>query len=291
MNNGFSMQDTESDQPIISWRRLDIEYKLGVRSGKFTGVSTWLTCVFACIGTAATLTPLSFAETPINDILFNRGIIPYFLVFCFAWSTSILLLKWQKLRTQKRVVEFELIPRDPNFVVSSDTSQWILERMRYFTDEPERFVLFRRIRTALLSLQNLGRIYDVGEVLRSQADADEASLETTYSLLRGFLWGIPVFGFIGTVLGLSQAIGSFGDVLSSAKEIEAISNSLKSVTAGLSTAFDTTLLALLFAITLHFATTYLRKQEEEFLDDCTEYCQANIVDRMKIVQIQDFQEN
>ena len=80
-----------------------------------------------------------------------------FLVFCFSWSASILFFKWQKLKTQKRVLRFDLIPPDPNFVVSADTSEWLMERMSYFTDEPERFLLFRRIRTALLSLQNLGR--------------------------------------------------------------------------------------------------------------------------------------
>lgn len=284
------MNQEASQTPIISWRRLDLEYKFGVRTGKFTSVSTWLSGVMASFLTATVLVPLSFVDTPINSILFDRGVIPYFLVFCFFWSASILFLKWQKLKTQKRVLRFDLIPPNPNFVVSSDTSEWLMERMSYFTDEPERFLLFRRIRTALISLQNLGRIYDLGEVLRSQSEADEASLETTYALLKGFLWGIPVFGFIGTVLGLSQAIGSFGDVLSSAKEVQAIASSLKSVTAGLSTAFDTTLLALLFAITLHFATTYLRKQEEEFLDSCTDYCQQNIVDRVKIVHVEELDE-
>ena len=31
-------------------------------------------------------------------------------------------------------------------------------------------------------------------------------METSYSVINSFVWAIPVLGFIGTVLGLSQAI-------------------------------------------------------------------------------------
>lgn len=38
-------------------------------------------------------------------------------------------------------------------------------------------------------------------------------METSYALVQGFVWAIPVLGFIGTVVGLSQAIGGFTAVL------------------------------------------------------------------------------
>ena len=41
-------------------------------------------------------------------------------------------------------------------------------------------------------------------------------METSYSVINAFVWAIPVLGFIGTVLGLSQAIGQFGGVLQGA---------------------------------------------------------------------------
>ena len=36
------------------------------------------------------------------------------------------------------------------------------------------------------------------------------------TVLRGFIWAIPVLGFIGTVIGLTQAMGRFGAALKSA---------------------------------------------------------------------------
>jgi biopolymer transport protein ExbB/TolQ len=134
---------------------------------------------------------------------------------------------------------------------------------------------------ALGNLKNLGRVSDVDDIFRSQADHEETSMETSYSLLRGFVWAIPVLGFIGTVIGLSQAVGGFGSVLGSATEISEISGSLKSVTAGLATAFETTLEALVAALIIQLLMTFLKKSEEEFLESCTDYCIRRVVSRLR----------
>ncbi len=278
-------RDSELGQePILSWRRTDWECRLGFRPGKYTQVSAVLTGIVALLTTAAIMGGLALTSWPWTAILFERGPTPYAILFFFFWSLAILIFKRHKLAVQRRALQFDLIPLDSDFIVSADSAPILLRRMRYFVDEPERFCFYRRIIIALTGLQNLGRISDIGEVLRSQAEADDASLETTYSMVRGFLWAIPVLGFIGTVLGLSQAIGGFGDVLSAAREITEITESLKGVTAGLATAFDTTLLALLAALVIHFAGTVMRKQEEEFLDACTDYCQSHVIDRLKVVE-------
>ena len=150
-------------------------------------------------------------------------------------------------------------------------------------DEPKHFILFDRISIALSNLRNLGRVSDVEDILRSQAEHQESAMETSYSLVKGFIWAIPVLGFIGTVLGLSQAIGSFGLVLENTEDIHQISTALKSVTAGLAIAFETTLEALVAAMVLQLLLTFLKRSEEDFLDDCTEYCVRRIVSRLRIM--------
>src|SRR5690606_19308079 len=111
---------------------------------------------------------------------------------------------------------------------------------------------------------------------------DESTMETSYSLLVGFIWAIPVLGFIGTVLGLSEAIGGFGAVLGESHDISQIANSLRTVTGGLATAFETTLEALVAALAIQILFTFLRKSEEEFLDECAEYCQVHVVNRLRM---------
>jgi len=129
-------------------------------------------------------------------------------------------------------------------------------------------------------------VSDVDDILRSQASNDESRMESSYSLLRGFVWAIPVLGFIGTVLGLSEAIGQFGTVLQSADDIEVIKTSLGGVTGGLATAFQTTLEALVAALFIQLLMTFVKKKEEEFLDECFDYCLRNVVGRLQVIQHQ-----
>ena len=107
-------------------------------------------------------------------------------------------------------------------------------------------------------------------------------METSYSILQGLIWAIPVLGFIGTVLGLSEAIGQFGTLLQSAGELSEVKDGLQLVTSGLSTAFETTLVALVAALGIQLWLVALKKAEEEFLDECSEYCIRNVVGRLRV---------
>jgi biopolymer transport protein ExbB/TolQ len=160
----------------------------------------------------------------------------------------------------------------------------VLDRIHAAVDDPRNFIIFNRLVVALANLRNLGHVGDVDDILRSQASQDEAAIDTSYSLLHGFVWAIPVLGFIGTVLGLSEAIGQFSGVLGATKDVSQISNALKGVTAGLATAFDTTLVALVAALIVQLLITVMRKNEEEFLDVAMEYGLKNVVGRLRIAE-------
>jgi biopolymer transport protein ExbB/TolQ len=97
------------------------------------------------------------------------------------------------------------------------------------------------------------------------------------------VWAIPVLGFIGTVEGLSMAIGGFGSVLASANDFEQVKGALQGVTSGLSVAFETTMQGLVAALIIQLVMTALKKSEEEFLDACGEYCARNIVGRLRLL--------
>ncbi len=279
------MSTKQNRGTILSWHRSDIEQKIGFSGGRFTKVNAFLTLLLGCGITVAVYAFMVFAarSSKVSAMFLDRGFTPYVMTILFSWSVVIILFKWSKLRFQKRTLERFITPEEPDFVLSSATVQQVLDQIYKVVDDPKAFVLFNRVQVALSNLRNLGRVTDVDEMFRSQADIDESQMETSYSLLRGFIWAIPVLGFIGTVMGLSIAIGGFGDVLAETTNPEKLASSLKVVTGGLSTAFETTLVALLFALALQLTITFLHKDEEEFLDDCSEYCQRNIVSKLKIM--------
>jgi len=213
----------------------------------------------------------------------HRGVTPYFIVFFTAWALAILFLKHRKLAFQRRSLKHVVVPSDHDFVLSAATVDNVMDNIYATVDDPQYFVLFNRIVIALSNLRNLGRVSDVDDILRSQASHDRSVMETSYSLVMGFVWAIPVLGFIGTVIGLSQAIGGFGEVLKTAGELSAIKEALKGVTGGLATAFQTTLEALVGALFIQLIQTFLKKSEEDFMDACSEYCVRHVVNRLRIM--------
>ncbi|MCA9124128.1 MAG: MotA/TolQ/ExbB proton channel family protein [Planctomycetaceae bacterium] len=213
-----------------------------------------------------------------------RGMyVPYCIVFLTAWSFVVLFVKWRKLAFQRKSLRHLVIPQESDFVLSSTTVEEVINNVYATVDDPKYFTLYNRITVALSNLRNLGRVTDVDDILRSQAEHDESVMETSYALLRSFVWAIPVLGFIGTVLGLSQAIGGFGSVLETADDISQIKDSLQDVTGGLATAFETTLQALVAALLIQLTLAFLKKSEEEFLDECQAYCAKHIVNRLRIM--------
>lgn len=268
----------------LSWSRQDIEQRIGIPGGRYTRVNTWFSALLGGALTAifyASMLPIR--GTPFAEMFLSRGMIPPFIVFFAAWALALLFIKSRKLAFQRKALRQEIVPSEHDFVLSSGTVDEVIERIYSTVDDPKYFLLFNRIVIALANLRNLGRVTDVDDILRSQASHDESSMETSYSLVRGFVWAIPVLGFIGTVIGLSEAIGGFGGVLETAEDVSEIKTSLQATTGGLSTAFQTTLQALVAALFIHMILTFLKKSEEEFLDACSEYCIRNIVNKLRIM--------
>ena len=277
------MSKSKQEEYPLSWHRNDIEQRCGFRGGRFTNVNAVLTFLIALVLTTAFYVVLLFLpDSFFKDMCTKRGITPYPIIFFGNWTLAILAVKWSKLREQRKALDFTVLPDTSGFVVSPNTVDMVLQIIRQRASDPMAYLLYRRMISTLSNLKNIGRVSDVNDILQSHAERDENALETSYTLINGFLWAIPVIGFIGTVLGLSMALGGFGSVLSATSELDKISQSLQSVTAGLATAFETTLLALVVALFLYLAASALRKSEEEFLDACAEYCNNHIVEHLRM---------
>jgi biopolymer transport protein ExbB/TolQ len=264
--------------------RSDPETWLGITSPSGTAVNSMLAgslavlCTVIFFGVTAAL-----PESYFRDIFLERGPTQFFTVLLGTWCGFILIIKRIKLSIQAEALKYPVMPEDPDFILSSATAEQVIRNIEALSDDPERYIVLNRILIALENLKNLGRVGDVDEVLDSVAQRDESAHETSFSMISGFLWAIPVLGFIGTVLGLASAIGNFSDLLDSEKELSTIIGSLKSVTGGLSTAFETTLLALVVALIIQLWMTVQKKAEEEFLDKSQEYCLKSVVSKIRSI--------
>ncbi len=269
---------------LLSWATSDVEQRLGFRGGRYTRVNNLLTFLLAGLLTLLFYGALiPFQGNSLADMFTQRGWVQYATVLLTSWSLVILFFKWRKLVLQRQALDHQVVPASSDFVLSSATVDQVMGQTYATVDDPKHFLLFNRITVALSNLRNLGRVTDVGDILRSQAEQDESGMETSYALVQGFVWAIPVLGFIGTVIGLSDAISSFSGVLTDAEKVDELATALRGVTAGLATAFETTLVALVAALCIQLILTVLKKSEEEFLDSCSEYCARHVVGRLRIM--------
>jgi len=279
----------EGTHARLDARKGDIECMVGLPSGRYTapaaplwlGVAAILTVAFAMV--LVLVAPRSYLLE-----LMNRCWTNWAVVFFSWWCLGILAAKWMKTSVQMRALRaVEIVPRRGDFVLSPGTAGEVLRRIKAVADRPKDFILFRRIEMALSNLGNIGEVRDVGAVLESQADSDASAVDSSYTVIRSLIWTIPILGFIGTVVGLSQAIGSFTDVLNQAGgDSASIKSKLGPVVGGLATAFETTLVALLAAVCIQLLSTWVYKREESLLDAITDFTNEHILSRLKLTDWQ-----
>ncbi|MEQ2006177.1 MAG: MotA/TolQ/ExbB proton channel family protein [Limisphaerales bacterium] len=280
----------ESDG-ILAWTQSDIENRVGFKAGRHTGVNHFLALIVGVLLAAVVYSFMAFVLRPLGPVQFiaemflrpgnQFTMIPATLFFC--WGAAVLLIKSSKIRFQGRALNLQPMPDDPEFVLNESTAAAVLKRINEAVDHPRHFILLNRIENALANLRNIGQIGDVSSILRSQAENDENQVASSYTLLNGMVWAIPVLGFIGTVQGLSMAIGGFTKTLQAAGDLSQIRASLQGVTSGLSTAFETTLIALIYALVLQLWITFQQRREMSLLDACNDYCHTHVVSRLRLL--------
>ena len=281
----------DSSQLPLRYYAMDIEQRLGFSSRGDTACNAWLSGIIALVLTIVLyVVAICIPSNYFTRMLLDRGPTQHAAVFFGFWCIAILSLKRSKLRLQRSALNYPVIPNEHHFVLSSQTADQVVAQIHSIAADPERFMVYNRILTAISNLKNLGRVSDVDDILDSLGDRDESAHETSFGLINGFLWAIPVLGFIGTVLGLSQSIANFSGLLESQTEIGGIVSSLKDITAGLSTAFETTLLALVIALVIQLWMTAQKTAEERFLDDCNDYCLKQVVSRIRILPYEQLRE-
>jgi len=117
-------------------------------------------------------------------------------------------------------------------------------------------------------------------MMESQSGIDVANVNSSYAIIKVFIWAMPILGFIGTVMGVSTAVSGLSATLENASDVSAVTSSMKSVFGGLGTAFDTTLLALIMSMLVKIPTSALQRTESSLVTLIDEYCNENLLRRL-----------
>ncbi len=207
--------------------------------------------------------------------------VPYAEVFLFFWAIGMLISKYFKIRRQRRALLFDVLPSD---IGEKITTRNLDSFLKYIGELPRdavgSFLVTRCVR-GLEHFRARRSAADTATMLASQSDLDAGSVDSSYSLFHVFIWAIPILGFLGTVIGVSSAVGGFTDTLSSSSDMESLKAGLKNITGGLGTSFDTTLVALSMAMILTFPVTALQKMEGDVIGEVDEYTNEYLLRRLE----------
>jgi biopolymer transport protein ExbB/TolQ len=174
-----------------------------------------------------------------------------FTVLCFS------LLRINSTRSERLSINKNWMLDPKDFAEEKDLalleSSKLLSQSKSLVANRQSRVLFAFI---LSKSNNTAR-----EVHQDDSYSTSSDIDHAYLLVRALVWSMPMLGFLGTVLGISNAVGGFSGLLGNVNDIDSVKLGLGSVTTGLSTAFDTTVLGIICAIACMSIVTLSEKSE------------------------------
>ena len=215
----------------------------------------------------------------VNGLVNERGPVQWFEVFSFFMTLFFVVLKFKIVRNENRHVYLDTAKLTTVNMDSPDELQMLRKRIH---DEglDLKSVLLGRLDRGLalwLATKDIGR---VSTWISNENSRDVGMSDLTYTLARTNIWAIPIFGFIGTVQGLSSAVGGFAEFLQGEAELAAIKGAIANVTIGLGVAFDTTFLALMLVTVLQFPISSVGRREATLLGEIDVYLDEHFISRL-----------
>ena len=107
-------------------------------------------------------------------------------------------------------MQFKLLPEDIATEIRVESLPHFDAHIKRLGFNPKQSFLLTRI---LRGLEHFGvrkNHSETADMLKSQSEIDATMVDSSYVLIKVFIWAIPILGFIGTVLGISDAVSSFG---------------------------------------------------------------------------------
>ena len=220
---------------------------------------------------------LPLRSSYLGVLLYDRGFTQFVVMFLASVVVVLSVLKYLKLKKETRtlnqswILELSDVP-DPN-------SKQILNLQRSLA--VDKSLIAVRCSRVLAAYRNSGSRQAATELALDDSSFYTSASETSYALPRILVWAIPLFGFIGTVVGISQAVTGFSGFLEEAGEIAQIKEGIGTVTSGLATAFDTTLLALFLSVVVMIPLVLVERFESRLLLAVDIYINDKLLPRLQ----------
>ena len=168
-----------------------------------------------------------------------------------AWNLFMQAVGLGKVKLRKPAINGDLPNASTELIHGLQQLPAVLRRSYYA----------RRLLNALTFVQRKQSATQLDEELKYLSDMDAVRAHDGYAFARIIIWATPMLGFLGTVMGITLALGD----LSPEALVNSPTEAMEGLLAGLSVAFDTTALALTLSIALMFIQFLVSQGETQLL--------------------------
>lgn len=193
----------------------------------------------------------------------------------FCVGLSALAIKCLDVEAQRRRTDEELLGTVPEGGQDPAEAPALAASLPGEDEPASGGYLVTRLREGLDLVVRTGSAEGLGDHLKYLSDLDASRAAQSYGLVRFVIWAVPIMGFLGTVIGITEAIAQL-----SPTQLENISG----VVAGLGVAFDTTATALALSMVLMFVQFIVDRREQALLGDVDSIAWAALAGRFQSLE-------
>jgi len=193
---------------------------------------------------------------------------------CFIlmlWALSIMIYKGMVITRNRSLLQEDLIPMGEGMRILPEDVHDISRQIQSLPPVQKGALLSRVLLAALQRFSSTRSIQDVSDAANAYCASEGDRLDAELSMIRYVLWAIPSIGFLGTVRGITLALGYAH---------KAVEGDIFDVTRSLGIAFNSTLIALLISLVLMFFLHQLQLLQERYVLDTQTYCEEKLISHL-----------
>ena len=202
-----------------------------------------------------------------GDVI-NGGYVQSITYLAFFWAWFEVQEKLKVIARERKAFKMNFIPtNDKHVFMPQDINNLKFKLIEF--EKKEKYILSDLLKKACTKFRTSGSLSELIDIVSIQIEVSQEKSEGDQSVIRYLTWVIPSVGFVGTVIGISQAL------------IVANTGDMEKITMLLGVAFDTTLVALVLSIIIMWFVHRLQEETDRFHSDLKEFVIDNLINKIE----------
>jgi len=204
------------------------------------------------------------------------GYIQFFCYIAFFYGLIEMRRMHASVKKEFEGFDLNLLPAEDQLVLSPDQVADVKLNIIDLEKKGINFKVADFIKKACTQYRNDQSVSETLQVLDVQIENNKEELEGNLSMVKYLMGSIMSLGFIGTLIGLSKAIGN--------AHLAKTEEGMPLLTQFLNVAFDTTLVALILGLILNYFYHSYTEDIDKFYAKSKTYIVDNLISRIYIAK-------